>query len=143
MTRQQNIAWVMVSLHSNRNSHCDSSGEVRVIACQGRKLLKMQARSQVEGCSVAHSPLQAFEETSRPASKWGPDWAEEAWRCRLNLARRKLEKRSQNQRPKKHQEEWKRLLPPKRKQLKRRSLLKMAWRPEFQKGQKAGGGASR
>ena len=66
----------------------------------------MQARSQVEGCSVVRSPLQAFEETSRPASKWGPDWAEEAWRCRLNLARRKLEKRSQNQRPKKHQEEW-------------------------------------
>ena len=143
MTRQQNIALIMVSLHSNRNSHCDSSGEVRVIACQGRKLLKMQARSQVEGCSVARSPLQAFEETSRPASKLGLDWADEAWRCCLNQARRKLEKRSQNRRPKKHQEEWKRLLPPKRKQLKRRSLLKMAWRPEFQKGQKAGGGASR
>ena len=143
MTRQQNIAWVMVSLHSNTNSHCDSSGEVRVIACQGRKLLKMQARSQVEGCSVARSPLQAFEETSRPASKLGSDWAEEAWRCRLNQARRKLEKRSQNRRPKKHQEEWKRLLSPKRKQLKRRSLLKMAWRPEIQEGQEAGGGASR
>ena len=66
----------------------------------------MQARSQVEGCSVARSPLQAFEETSRPASKLGSDWAEEAWRCRLNQARRKLEKRSQNLKPKKHQEEW-------------------------------------
>ena len=143
MTRQQNIAWVMVSLHSNTNSHCDSSGEVRVIACQGRKLLKMQARSQVEGCSVARSPLQAFEETSRPASKLGSDWTEEPWRCCLNQERRKLEKRSQNQRPKKHQEEWKRLLLPKRKQLKRRSLLKMAWRPEIQEGQEAGGGASR
>ena len=138
MTRQQNIAWIMVSLHSNRNSHCDSSGEVSAIACQGKKLLKMQARSQVEGCSVVRSPLQAFEETSRPASKLGSDWTEEAWRCCLNQARRKLEKRSQNRRPKKHQEEWKRLLPPKRKQLKRKSLLKMAWKPDIQEGQGAG-----
>lgn len=120
MTRQQNIAWVMVSLHNNRNSHCDSSGEVRVIACERKKLLKMQTGSQVEGCSVILSPLQALEETSRPASKLGSDWAEKAWRCWLNQVRRKLEKRSQSLRPKKHQEEWKRLLPPKRKQLKRK-----------------------